>query len=259
MENIHFISGLPRAGTTLLSSILKQNPKFNSSISGPLARFYRAIIEESQSQGGYRFQCPAEKRKELIHSITETYYKDSTPTVFDTNRGWTYLTPLLADLYPKAKTIVCIRSIPWIIDSFETLFAKNPYDVPNMFPQGAGVSVYSRAKYLTDPSAFVGFAYDGVKQAMFGPNKENIMIVQYDQLAKNPKLVMKKIYEFISEPWFEHDFENVQGDYDEFDADMNINGLHHVRQKVQFKERQTILPADLFNHLEQMDFWKHLK
>ena len=128
-----------------------------------------------------------------------------------------------------------------------------------MFPQGAGVSVYSRAKYLTDPSAFVGFAYDGVKQAMFGPNKENIMIVQYDQLAKNPKLVMKKIYEFIDEPWYEHDFDNVQGDYDEFDTDMNINGLHHVRQKVQFKERQTILPLDLFNHLDQMDFWKHLK
>lgn len=259
MQKIHFISGLPRSGTTLLSSILNQNPNFGASISGPLARFTRAIIQESQSQGGYRFQCPTEKRKELIHSITDTYYKDSKPVVFDTNRGWTYLTPLLADLYPQAKTIVCIRSIPWIVDSFETLFAKNPYDVPSMFPEGAGVSVYSRAQYLTDPSSFVGFAYNGVKEALFGPNKENIMVVQYDQLAKNPKLVMKKIYEFIGEPWFEHDFDNVVGDYDEFDADMNIKGLHHVRQKVQFKERQTILPPDLFNHLEQMDFWKHMK
>lgn len=259
MEKIHFISGLPRSGTTLLSSILNQNPKFGASVSGPLARFFRAIRDESQSQGGYRFQCNAEKRKALMLSCADTYYKDSKETVFDTNRGWTYMTPLLADLYPNAKTIVCIRSIPWIIDSFETLFAKNPYDVPQMFPPGAEVSVYSRAKYLTDPSSFVGFAYDGVKQAMFGPNKENIMIVQYDQLAKNPKLVMKKIYEFIGEPWFEHDFENVEANYDEFDADMNIKGLHHVRQKVQFKERQTILPLDLFNHLEQMDFWKYLK
>ena len=259
MEKIHFISGLPRSGTTLLSSILNQNPKFGASVSGPLARFFRAIRDESQSQGGYRFQCPPEKRKDLMLSCADTYYKDSAETVFDTNRGWTYLTPLLADLYPNAKTIVCIRSIPWIIDSFETLFAKNPYDVPQMFPAGADVSVYARAKYLTDPSAFVGFAYDGVKQAMFGPNKENIMIVQYDQLAKNPKLVLKKIYEFIGEPWYEHDFDNVEADYDEFDTDMNIKGLHHVRKKVQYQERQTILPIDLFNHLEQMDFWKHLK
>jgi sulfotransferase len=156
MQNIHFISGLPRAGTTLLSAILKQNPKFDASISGPMARFTRSIIQESQSQGGYRFQCPATMRKELIHSIFDTYYNTSNPTVFDTNRGWTYLSPLLADLYPNAKTIVCIRSIPWIVDSFETLFAKNPYDVPLMFPNGAGDSVYSRAKYLTDPSSFVG-------------------------------------------------------------------------------------------------------
>lgn len=259
MEKIHFISGLPRSGTTLLSSILNQNPKFQASVSGPLARFFRAIRDESQSQGGYRFQCPPEMRKDLMLSCADTYYKDSKETVFDTNRGWTYMTPLLADLYPNAKTIVCIRSIPWIIDSFETLFAKNPYDVPQMFPQGADVSVYSRAKYLTDPGSFIGFAYDGVKQAMFGPNKENIMIVQYDQLAKNPKLVMKKIYEFIGEPWYEHDFSNVEASYDEFDTDMNIKGLHHVRKAVTYQERQTILPIDLFNHLEQMDFWKHLK
>jgi sulfotransferase len=71
--------------------------------------------------------------------------------------------------------------------------------------------------------------------------------------------VLKKVYEFIDEPWFEHDFENVEADYDEFDTDMNIKGLHHVRKKVQYIERPTILPIDLFNHLEQMDFWKHLK
>jgi sulfotransferase len=259
MEKIHFISGLPRSGTTLLSSILNQNPKFQASVSGPLARFTRAIIDESQSQGGYRFQCPAEKRKELIHSVADTYYKDSSEVVFDTNRGWTYMTPLLSDLYPKAKTIICIRSIPWIIDSFETLFAKNPYDVPLMFPDGAGLSVYSRAQYLTSDGGFVGFAYNGIKQAMFGPNKENVMIVQYDQLAKNPKLVMKKVYEFIGEPWYEHNFDSVEASWDEFDTDMNIKGLHHVRQKVEFKNRPTILPPDLFNHLEQMDFWKNIK
>ena len=259
METIHFISGLPRSGTTLLSSILNQNPKFQASVSGPLARFARAIIEESQSQGGYRFQCPPELRKDIVKNIASTYYANSKPVVFDTNRGWTYLTPLVSDLYPKSKMIVCIRSMPWVIDSFETLFAKNPYDVPQMFPQGTGVSVYSRAQYLTDQNSFVGFAYKGVKQTMFGPNKENIMVVQYDQLAKNPKLVMKRVYEFIGEPWFEHDFNNVEASWDEFDADMNINGLHHVRKRVEFKERPTILPPDLFAHLSQLDFWKQQK
>lgn len=259
MENIHFITGLPRSGTTLLSSILNQNPKFQASISGPLARFARAIIEESQSQGGYRFQCTAEKRKELILNVADTYYKDSKPTVFDTNRGWTYFTPLLADLYPKSKVICCIRSIPWILDSFEQLFAKNPYDVPLMFPPGHGTSVYSRTSYLLQQDAFIGFAYNGVKQALFGPAKQNMLIIQYDQLAKNPKGIIKRLYDFIGEPWYEHDFDNVEAAWDEFDVDMNIKGLHHVRKAVKFVERPTILPSDIFNEYEKLDFWKYMK
>ncbi len=259
MKKIHFISGLPRSGTTLLSSILGQNPKFSSSISGPVARFTRAIIEESQSQGGYRFQCPAEKRKELIHNVISTYYNTSNEVAFDTNRGWTYLLPLLSDLYPQAKVICCIRSIPWVLDSFEQLFAKNPYDVPLMFPPGHGVSVYSRTSYLLQPDAFIGFAYNGVKQAIFGAANKNLHIIQYDQLAKNPKVIMRKLYDFIGEDWYEHDFNNVDTKYDEFDTDMNIKGLHHVRKTVEFKERPTILPPDVFNEYEKLDFWKHMR
>ncbi len=69
MKKIHFISGLPRSGTTLLSTILNQNPRFSASISGPLARMVRAIVTEAQAQGGYRTQCPETKRKKLIHNL----------------------------------------------------------------------------------------------------------------------------------------------------------------------------------------------
>ena len=89
MKKYHFIGGLPRSGTTLLSTILKQNPKFEASISGPLARFTRAIIQESSTQGGYRFECPPEKRKNLINGLFENYYDDPTKEVaFNTNQGW---------------------------------------------------------------------------------------------------------------------------------------------------------------------------
>ena len=128
MKNYYFISGLPRSGTTLLSTILNQNPKFQASISGPLARFARAIITESSSQGGYRHQCPEVKRKTMIKSLFENYYDDVTKEViFDTNRGWNLLLPLLKDLYPYTKVIICVRDIASILDSFEVLIRKNPY------------------------------------------------------------------------------------------------------------------------------------
>ena len=68
MKKMHMISGLPRSGTTLLSTILNQNPKFSASISGPAARMVRSIVTEAQAQGGYRKQCPESKRKKLIQN-----------------------------------------------------------------------------------------------------------------------------------------------------------------------------------------------
>jgi hypothetical protein len=37
MATIHFISGLPRSGSTLLAALLRQNPRFEAGMSGPLA------------------------------------------------------------------------------------------------------------------------------------------------------------------------------------------------------------------------------
>ena len=35
MRKMHFISGLPRSGSTLLSAILRQNPRFYAAMSSP--------------------------------------------------------------------------------------------------------------------------------------------------------------------------------------------------------------------------------
>ena len=252
-----FTSGLPRSGTTLLSAILNQNPRFSAEISGPLARFARSIIQESESQGGYRTVCPPEKRAKLIRVLFENYYDDPTKQVFfNHNRGWTSLTPMIAHLFPQAKIIVCIREIPWILDSFETLIAKNPLAQTSMFSGLEAVSVYSRCRTLLQEDRTLGFAYNSLKQGLFSNERENLCVVEYDALAKDPATTMKKIYKFINEPWFDHDFDNVEYANDEFDADINLSGMHTVRKKVSFQPRQPIIPLDLWNEYQSMSFWK---
>jgi sulfotransferase len=68
---------------------------------------------------------------------------------------------------------------------------------------------------------------------------------------------MKQIYAFLNEPYFEHDFNNVEASYDEFDEQTKIIGLHKVRQKVEFRQRQSILPSDLQQQYAQSSFWKY--
>lgn len=252
MKKYHFIAGLPRSGTTLLSTILKQNPKFDASISGPLARYVRAIIQESSAQGGYRFECPPEKRKKLIKGLFDNYYDDDTKEIcFNTNRGWPLLLPTIKDLYPESKMVICVRDIEWVVDSFETLVRKNPYNVSSMFSPDENVNVYSRAESLLSNSRTIGFAYGAVKQGITSEFKSSIMVLEYETLAKYPEQTMKALYKFIGEEYFNHDFDDVEASYDEFDEEVSLPGLHTTRKSVKFIERESIIPPDLIQMIRQ--------
>ena len=45
-RNYHFISGLPRSGSTLTSALLRQNPRFQAGISSPVAGLFEGIIAQ---------------------------------------------------------------------------------------------------------------------------------------------------------------------------------------------------------------------
>lgn len=257
MNQYYFISGLPRSGTTLLSAILNQNPRFQASISGPLARFSRAVIEQSSAQGGYRYQCPEDKRKKIISGIFDNYYDNPNKEVFfDTNRGWTLLLPLIKDLFPYTKLILCVRDIEWILDSFEQLIRKNPYALTNMFSEEENTNVYTRCKTLLREDRTLGFAYMALKHAITSKEKNMIYILEYEKLCRFPEQTMKEIYHFVDQEYYEHDFNNVETSYDEFDADVNLSGLHTTRKKIEYIPRQMIIPPDIREMVRGWEVWR---
>jgi sulfotransferase len=257
MKRYHFISGLPRSGSTLLTTILNQNPNFYSNISNPLARFVRSIITESHAGPGYALQCPESKRFELVQNLIETYHSHLDQEVcFNTNRGWTAILPILERTHPDAKIICCVRDIRWVLDSFEQLFKKNPFSLSRMYSDQEAESVYTRAYASMSPGHTVRFAYDSLKEAITGPQKHKIMLVEYENLARNPEMMMRAIYAFIDEPYYEHDFNNVEAAYDEYDIEAGIQGLHTIRRNIEFIEREPILPPDLWNEFANLEVWR---
>lgn len=258
MKNYHYISGLPRSGSTLLCTILNQNPVFHADISSPLARFVRSIVVESFASPGYKLQCDELKRYELIRSLVSTYYYDKPEkeVYFNTNRGWTALLGILDKTHPTSKIICCVRDINWILDSFELLFRKNPFTVSSMYSPEEAETVYSRCNALMSPGHTLRFAYDCLKEAITGPQKHNLLIVEYDQLANNTEQVMKALYNFIDQPYFKHNFSTVEGEYPAFDQEANIPDLHKIRKGVSFMERKTIIPPDIWNKYCNLEVWR---
>jgi sulfotransferase len=241
----------------MLSSILRQNPRIYSNISDTLANVLRASIETSVSFPGMNIRVSLETRKSIARHLIEAYHEGeeyNKPVIFNTNLAWTHLLDVISDIHPESKMIACVRDIPWIIDSFEQVHRKNPFNHSNI-TGGLSNNVYERSDELMKTNGPIGFGYVGMRQAMYGPNKHKIMIVEYEQLCKNPKGMLQAIYNFIGEEYFDHDFNNVEADWDEYDSLVGMP-YHRVSKKVEFKQREFILPPDIVQRYSNMEFWR---
>lgn len=260
MRKYHFISGLPRSGSTLLSAILKQNPRFTTGISDPLHSYVKSIIRDTGTAAGMEAVVDVSKRRRIIHGLFDSFYSGDREVCFNTNRAWTSDTALLKDLYPEFKMIVCLRDIPWILDSFEILNSKNPYTIKPLYHHQDLGNVYDRSHMLMGNipnfAGYVGGPLANVRHSVACAERHHILYVEYDHLVSQPAAVVEQIYKFLGEPLFKHDFNNVEDSYDEFDAGAKIDGLHKVRRKIQPMQRRTVLPEDLWNNYSSNTFWK---
>ncbi|QEY12744.1 sulfotransferase [Cellvibrio sp. KY-YJ-3] len=254
---LHFISGLPRSGSTLLAGILRQNPRFHAAMSSPVAGLVNGALEQmGAGSESYSF-FDEQKRKRICKALLDAYYADKDqPVIFDTNRHWTARLHQLIELVDDFKVICCVRNPAWIMDSFEMIYRKNPFDYSRMFNAGSRQTVYSRCESLINAGGAVGSAWTALKEAYYGEFSERLLLVDYDLLTQHPARTLELIYRFIDEPQFDHDFNNVDYSENEFDQNLGVKGLHSVKKKVEFKSRRSILPPDLFVKYQEMDFWQ---
>lgn len=257
-SGIHFISGLPRSGSTLLAAILRQNPHFQAGMTSPVGSLYIAL-EQSMSRRNETavFISPAQRRDVLAGLFTNYYAAiASTQVVFDTNRLWCAKMSGLTQLFPESKVICCVRDVGWIMDSIERLARRNAFEPSGMFGYEAGGTVFSRIGAVASSDGLVGYALDALKDGFFGEQAPTMILVEYEALVRHPARALRAIYDFIGEPWFAHDFDNVEYDADEFDLALGAPGLHTIRRKVEFIARDTVLPPQLFQRFANDMFWR---
>jgi len=258
MPAFHFISGLPRSGSTLLAAILRQNPGFHAGMSSPVASFVNGLLSQVSAGSEFSSQIDNAQRKALLGGLFSAYYQQQQgkDVIFDTNRIWCSRLPLLLDLYPGAKIIACARNVAWVMDSIERQYRSNPYENTRLFAISGGRSnVYQRLEHLAHHDQLVGFAWAALREAFYGENAKAVLVVDYELLSQAPDKVMRLIYDFIGQPHFEHDFDNVEYDAPDFDLQLGVPGLHRVKPKVEFTERRTVIPPDLFEKYSKMTFW----
>lgn len=255
----HFITGLPRAGSTLLSALLLQNPRFHAGMTSPVGGLFRGMLNQLGAGSEFGPVVTTAQRRRLSRGLFDSYYADhaaSKEVIFDTNRMWSAQMPALMDLFPGAKVIACVRNVAWVMDSIERRYRANPYEITRLFNDDTERNtVYSRVETLAQRNRMVGYPWTALKEAFYGEHASSLLLVDYELLAQAPQKVLPLIYQFLGEPVYAHDFAQVKYDAPEFDEALGLHGLHHVRPQVALQRRETILPPDLFEQYSKLSFW----
>lgn len=255
MKTYYFISGLPRSGSTLLSSILKQNPDFYADISSPLLMIIEDTIRVfSECENSSNIN--QERRIKTIQSLFEGYYsQQSQNIIFDTSRSWTRNTSLLSQVFPNTKLLCCVRNIDEIINSFEKLWTHNSLYYKQVNDFTYSLNIFERSDEIFNRSIVPH--YSSLKEGVF-KNPEMIYFVEYETLCKTPENTMKDIYRFLEQSYYFHDFENLEYSNETFDSVCNLKNLHTVKRKVEYNLPRMILPPEIIEKYAsaKMEFWK---
>ena len=258
ITNIHFISGLPRSGSTLLAAILRQNPRFVASMTSPVGLLCSSLIPNMSAETEFGTFFDDDRRRHILRRVFDGYYAQtaSDQVVFDTNRTWTGRAALIRDLYPRSRVICCVRDLWWIIDSIEQMVQKNPMQVSRLFNFKPGSSIFARVDTLMNPeSGLIGVAWNLLREAWYGPNAGMLLLVRYESLVQHPEQAIRHIYDELGEPFFAHDFDHLEYNEPLYDARLGLPGMHSVRPKLQLQQRKSLLPPEIPAKCADTSFW----
>jgi sulfotransferase len=259
-NTLHFISGLPRSGSTLITNILKQNPKIHGESVSSLSAIFGSI-HSSWNNFEPNKEYPNEQAKfGILNGALDGYYAHiDKPIIFDKDRGWlSQIGTLEAVLQRQVKILACVRNPAEILTSFERLRKENPlFFTKTDSDLREGSNIASRAYYYAGPDGALGVAHRHLKDAITMGYLDRFLFIDYNRFCNSPKSQTKRIYDFFELPEFEHDFKKIEQKEDYNYTSIGLPNLHKVKPKL---EKTTVncveyLGLDLYEQYNREIFW----
>ena len=262
MENIFFVSGLPRSGSTLLMNLLGQNPKHHVTPTSGLIELVLGVKKGWRNYIEFKAEGLDVVKPRVIKSMKGLMYGyfenelNGGKIVFDKSRGWLQYIEMLEEILERPiKIVVTVRDIRAIVASFEKIYRKRSID----YIEGEGPAyfniqtVYGRANEILAPGSVVGLTVARLRDALQRGVGNRLIIVPFGQLTNDPKGVMNSLHHQLGLENFDYDPRNIRQVTFENDVWHGMD-LHTIRSKIEpFKDVpwEGILPSDLCENLSR--------
>ena len=272
-KTFYFMAGLPRSGSTLLSSILNQNPRFYSGPSSPVLGAMFAIEQNFMGNELYHGYPKPDQVREIIGSVPHHFYSDvEKPVVFDKNRAWTARVPYIEGyIGQQAKIIVPVRRVDEILTSILTMVHRNPFQEgqervnfvdEQLIKTNTPINDVNRCMYLLGNGGIVYESLNAIMEGFTQNVRDKMHFVDYNNLVDNPEKTMEDIYDFLGEDYYDHDFDSLSNIHRENDLNTyGLSDMHEVRSKVKktSPSPSSVLPEEILDLYQEnkrrLEFW----
>ena len=247
-KTLHFLSGLPRSGSTVLAAILNQNPETHVSTTSGLVFALDSLANIWGQDKLLGNNDPKRERlAQTMRGVIDSFYEDMPENIIiDKARTWPVthiLSAMEQVLNRKPKIIATVRSIPDCAASFVRIAKPENMDE---FMYSGQIIRHLKGSYASLQS---GYASD----------PECFLFVEYDDLLANPKTELERIHKFLDLDTFEYDFNKIDGStVQENDEELyGIAGLHDIKPKLekQHNENSKDILGQHYSEFCQPEFW----
>lgn len=217
-----FLAGMPRAGSTLFTSILNQNPKIFASSSSPVCNMLYWSHQLWHQQIALKANPNPTAVQSVLSSIISSFYSTRPePIIIDKSFSWgtpENLSVLIEALGYIPKFIVMDRPVNEMINSYQNLVKKSPQFDGNIEQDFIGTAVDSGQNLLTQI-----------------PKK--CFVVSYERLCNDTTTLLAEFYDFIEERNYPHDLSHIVNTCSDDDSVWGLTDMHKIESTIRYKKK----------------------
>jgi len=246
-RKLFFLVALPRSGNTLFTSIMNQNPEIACTANSVTLEIMKNLFLIKTTDTFKNF--PDYKSLDnVLDNVYNLYYKDwPQRIIIDRGPALTSANPGNFELMqrhfkPGFKCIVLLRDLMEVFASYMKWYTENPDSFVNKF----GFSDEEKLLALMNKDGAIVKEIKSIQNAYNYPNMCHF--IKYNDMVADPEKIFKELYEFLDEPYYPHQFQNLkQININDIEYDDTVVGknMHTIRTIVKKEENNYIVPNSI--------------
>jgi sulfotransferase len=244
------VTGLPRAGSTLLCQLLAQHPEIHceghsSPLCNTLLGMRRMISDDTffLSQLDQEFERSYAHLTSAMRGYLRGWYHDcERAMVVDKNRAWLHAVELLLQLEPDAKLIVCLRELGQIYGSIEAQHQRTI--LIDFIDHLADYDRFGRANMLFAKDKTIGSPLISLHAVLDLPTavQERLYFLRFEDLMAQPAACMSHVFSWLGLSPCQIDPERIASAPEESDSHYHMKYPHKRAQRIASPQRHEISP-----------------